>query len=253
MLPLERARFQGARVGSGLVNRRAGSGERQPCQGPVLLRPHDFEVLDAILDRLDVTEHHRNAAGEAELMGGVHYAHPLGGVRLQRCDAVAHAVHEDFPAATWNGAKPGGDKVPEDLLNRLVEELGEGDHFAGAEAMDVEAGEFFADVRQQVEIPLFGQLGVMPTLHEDLVAAQRNGFLDLAVHFSVRNHVGVGVLLGAPEGAELAVNVADVGVVDVAVHDVGDRVGPAPAVRGDAVELAATISQRAQLFQRQRV
>lgn len=218
-----------------------------------MLFAHHFEVLDAFLHRLHVAEHHRDAAGQAEPMRGVHHAHPLRGVRLQRCDAVAHAVHEDFPAATGHGAKPSGDEVFQDLLDGFVEELGEGDHLAGAKTVDVEAGELVANVREQIKIPLLRELGVVAALHEDLVTAQRDGLLNLPVHLVMRDDVGVGILLSAVERAELTIDVADVRVVDVAVHDVGDDLVAAPTVRCGAVELAAAVGQRAQFLQRQGV
>ena len=36
---------------------------------------------------------------------------------------------------------------------------------------------------EQIQIPLQGEFGMMPALHEDLRAAQGDGLLDFAVHF----------------------------------------------------------------------
>jgi hypothetical protein len=119
--------------------------------------------------------------------------------------------------------------------------------------MHVEAGELLADVLEQVEIPLFGQLGVMAALHENLRAAKRDGLLDLAVEFLPRDHVAVGVLLRAVERAELAIDVADVGVIDIAIDDVGDDLVAAPAVGRGTQQLPATVGQSAEFFQRERV
>jgi hypothetical protein len=58
------------------------------------------------------------------------------------------------------------------------------------------------------------------------------------------------VALGAHEGAELAVDVADIGVIDVAVDDVGDDLVAAPFV-GRALALAAArVGQFAQFRER---
>ena len=95
------------------------------------------------------------------------------------------------------------------------------------------------------------QLGMMPALQQNLRAAQRERLLDLPVHLVERDDVGVGVLLGAVERAELAIDVADVRVVDVAVNDVGDDLVAAAVVGAGLGELAAAVGQRAEFFERQ--
>ena len=44
------------------------------------------------------------------------------------------------------------------------------------------------------------------------------------------DHIGIVVVLSSIEGAELAIHVADVGVVDVAINNVGDDFVAAPAI-----------------------
>ena len=68
----------------------------------------------------------------------------------------------------------------------------------------------------------------MSTLHEDLRAAQREGFLDLLVNLGVRDHVGVRGLFPPPERAEFTVDVADVGVIDIPIDAEGDDLIAAP-------------------------
>jgi len=69
----------------------------------------------------------------------------------------------------------------------------------------------------------------------------------------VGDHVGIGVLLGAVEGAKLAVDVADVGVVDVAVDDVGDDLVPASVEGLRARKFPAMVGQCTKLLKRQAV
>ena len=78
---------------------------------------------------------------------------------------------------------------------------------------------------------------MVPALHEDAGAADRERLLDLLVDDRLREQVALGAVSGPPvEGAEVAVGDADVRVVDVAVDDERDppRVGAARAqlVRG---------------------
>src|SRR5947199_2084499 len=93
----------------------------------------------------------------------------------------------------------------------------------------------------------------MAALHENLGAAQCEGLFDLVVQFIARDDVGVGVLFRAVEGAEFAIDVADIGVVNVAVDDVGDDLIPAPVVSGGFGQLPSPVRQRSQFLQGQRV
>ena len=95
--------------------------------------------------------------------------------------------------------------------------------------MDVHVRVLLPHVGEQVEVPVDRERGMMPSLHEDLNAACLGELVELGVHLIVGDDVAVGVLLSPVEGAELAIDVADVGVVDVAVDDVGDDLVSAAA------------------------
>ena len=87
----------------------------------------------------------------------------------------------------------------------------------------------------------------------NLRAAERDGFLDFFVHLLKRDNVSVLVLLHAIKRAELAIDVADIGVIDVAVHDVGDDVVAATVEILGLGELAAAVGKRAEFLQRQMI
>ena len=106
-------------------------------------------------------------------------------------------------------------------------------------------GKLPPDVLQQVQIIIDVELRVMPALHQDLHAADRHQLFDLLADLFRRQHVGIRVILVAHERAERAVDVADVGVIDVAVDDVRDD-----TVR--MLPLPHRVSQCAQLGQSQR-
>src|SRR5882672_3446359 len=124
--------------------------------------------------------------------------------------------------------------------------------FARAEAMDVDHGKAALDMRKKVQIPLHGKLGMMAPLHENLRPTERDRFLDFAVDFLMGNHVGVLVSFHAIEGAEFAINVANVGVIDVAINDVSDDFVSAAVVSLGLGELPAPIGKAAQFIERQR-
>ena len=70
---------------------------------------------------------------------------------------------------------------------------------------------------------------------------------------SKRDDVGIVVLFHAVKRAELAIDVADVGVIDIAVNDVGDDVVAAPVEILRLGELAAAVGERAEFLQRQMI
>src|SRR5207302_10005887 len=91
------------------------------------------------------------------------------------------------------------------------------------EPVDVD-GVVLLDVAQQVEIPRERDVGVVPTLDQDLHAAERLELVDLAADLLEREDVALGVLGSPIKRAELAVGHAYIGIVDVAVDDVTDDV-----------------------------
>ena len=65
------------------------------------------------------------------------------------------------------------------------------------------------------------------------------------------DHVSVRVCLRAVEGAELAIDVADVGVVNIPIDDVGDDLVALPVVSFRLGEFTPTMGQRAEFFERE--
>jgi hypothetical protein len=77
------------------------------------------------------------------------------------------------------------------------------------------------DVVKQLFVPLEFEMRVQPTLHEDLVAPQRDGLADLLEQDLSVEHIGLGIADFPVESAEVANGCADVGVVDVPIDVVG--------------------------------
>ena len=89
----------------------------------------------------------------------------------------------------------------------------------------------------------------MTSLHEDLSSPQSNRFLNLTIHFLMGDHIGVCILFVPPEGTKLTVDIADVGIVDVAVDDVGDDVVTTSSMSFRPMQPPASIGKEPQLFQ----
>jgi len=92
---------------------------------------------------------------------------------------------------------------------------------------------------------------MMAALHEDLRAAEVERFLDFLVDLIVSDDVGIVILLNAIEGAEFAIDIANIRVVDIAVNDVGGDFVAAPIEVSGLGELAAAVGQGAEFLQRQ--
>ena len=83
---------------------------------------------------------------------------------------------------------------------------------------------------QQIFIPLDAKVRMQAALHQHTGAAKRDRLVDLLANFLERADVSVRRARATIESAEGTDNVADVGVVDVAVDDVGDDVCRMPAL-----------------------
>ena len=81
---------------------------------------------------------------------------------------------------------------------------------------------FIFDMRQQIEIPLLREFRMMPALHQHLRAAQRDRLLDFSVHLVERDDIGIVVFFRAIKSAKFAIDIANIGVIDIAVNNVGD-------------------------------
>ena len=219
----------------------------------VLLNAQAIQMLDAIFERFDVAEHHRAARIQPQLVRDVHDLQPRVGFAFQRSDAVAHRVHEDFAAAAGDAAESGVLEFRDDLAQRHLEYFGKMLKLWRAETVDIDVRIFRADVRKHVEIPLDAELRMVPALQQNLHAADGGEFVELLIQLLAREHIVVVVFLRAVERAELAIHVADVRVVDVAVHDVGDDFVAASVVMIGVDELAPGVRQFAEFGQRQAI
>src|ERR1051325_10831604 len=88
------------------------------------------------------------------------------------------------------------------------------------ESVNVDVRIFFSDVLQKIDIPLEPQFRMMPALHQDLNTTRCCQFVEFLIELLARKHVMIFVALRPVKRAELAINVADVRVIDVAVGDV---------------------------------
>src|SRR6185369_5746749 len=94
---------------------------------------------------------------------------------------------------------------------------------------------------------------MMAPLHQDLRSAEDDRFLNFLVEFIERNHVGISVLFRSIKSAELAIDVADIGIIDVPIDNVRHDLVASSVISLSTGEFTAAIGQRAEFLERQRV
>ena len=99
--------------------------------------------------------------------------------------------------------------------------MDEFNQFRRAEGVDMNAREFLFDGSEQIEVVVERQIGIHAALHEDLGASECGEFGDFLMDLFFGKGVGIVVVSIATECTEGAASSADVGVVDVAVDDIG--------------------------------
>jgi hypothetical protein len=184
-------------------------------------------MVHALLDGFAAAEHHGRGGAHAELMRGAMHVHPILGVALQTADAMAHGVIEDLGAAAGNGIETGIHEALDGVAKTQAADVGDVGDFRRGQAVQVNA-EALLDAAEEIFVPLDFEIRVEAALHQDAGAAQVEGLLNFVVDHFLGQHVAFGMAHGPVEGAEAAILRAEVGVVDIAIDDVGDHVFGVP-------------------------
>ena len=181
-------------------------------------------------------------------MGGVVHLEPLRGRDLVRTDHAPDLVVEDLRGRTGERTEACIVQARQVVLERKAERRRSLPHLQRRERVDVQPRHCVLDRLDDREVVVTGEGGMDPALQAHLRRAAFPRLLaaadDLLVRHEIRRPAQVGRELSLRERAEAATEVADVGVLDVARHDVGHLVTAhitAQAVGGgeDAVALLA--------------
>lgn len=237
----------------GVFGLEAPGDEGGESAGFFLQTADDFEVVDALVHGFADAEHHGGGGAHSELMGGAMHGDPVVGAALEAGDALADVVVEDLGAAAGDGVKSGIAKTRDGGAEVQVGVLRDGQDFGGAEAVQPDFREALLDAGEEAFEPIDLEVGVDAALHEDAGTAHFEGFGNFFVDlFEVEDVslAGLGSFEWAVEGAEGAVLGAEVGVVDVAIDDVGDHaLGMEPATDGVSLEAKADEVGRCEVVQ----
>ncbi len=112
-------------------------------------------------------------------MPHAHHVQPIIGQYFTAGDGRPHAVDQDLRAAAWQTAQPGGFESTEYFMQRELVDFGEVIDLWWAEAVNVHFRKVTLDVTEQLFVPIELEGRMQSALHQDLIAAQRDGLFDL--------------------------------------------------------------------------
>src|SRR4051812_27152602 len=165
----------------GVLRLKRPANEGRESTALVLLVPQPPEMLDPVLDRFDMAEHHRGARFQTELVRRLHHFKPRVGIAFQRGDPVADPVDQNLPATPWKRAEACLFELCDYLPQRHPEKSDKMLELRWTETMDINVRILLADVPQELEIPVECQRRVMTALHQDLNPARGGKFIQFLV------------------------------------------------------------------------
>src|SRR5215813_13079137 len=222
--------------------------ERHESTAAVLLIANTLKMFDPLFNGFHVSKHHRRTRLQSQFVCGLHHLQPLIAVNFQRRNFLSHPIHQNFSAPAWNRSESGLFEFRDHFAQGHPEGLREMLKLGRTESMNVDVWIFFPDVTQQIEIPLERQFRMMPPLHQDLNTTNGRKFVQFLIDLLEREHVMIFIFLRSIKRAELAVNIANVRVIDVSIDDVSDDLTSEPVVTFRLCQIAPRISQRSYFF-----
>ncbi len=177
---------------------------------------------------LDGSEHDRDIRPQADAVRYTVHFEPPFGVDLVRAQDRSDLIVEDLRRRAWQGAQPGIPELDQIRVQRLAEPARPFVDLERGEGMYVHALGTRTDRPQHLEVVGAVEVWVDPTLKADLGGAGLLRFDDAAGDLADLEQVGAATKVQRQrplgERAELALERADVGVVDVPVDHEGDHI-----------------------------
>jgi hypothetical protein len=210
----------------GVVRLKAPRDEGGEATGFFLQIVDLLEVVDTVFVVLADTEHHGRGGAHADLVGGSMDVDPIIREAFQAGDFVADFVVENLSATARDGIEASIAQAQNRIANAEAAVLGDGDDLGSGVAVQMNLGKTLLDSAEHLFVPVDFQIGMQAALHQHTGAAEFDGLANLFVDGVEIEDVAFlcrWAFEWAIEGAEGAVLGAEVGVIDVAVDDIGDR------------------------------
>ena len=191
--------------------------------GPGLQVTHSDQVPRPVLRPFHMAVHDGGRGPESNAVGSLHHLQPLAGVDLVRTDDGADLIVENFRRSARQRAE--ARRLEPLQIGGQVQVQGGGalPNLQGRKGVDVHVRHRRLHRAQDADVGLAGVFGMDAALHAHFRAAPAPSLLGAPLNLLMGEVVGPAAQvlrqLALGEGAELAFEVADVGVVDVAVDD----------------------------------
>src|ERR1700722_149015 len=185
-----------------------------------------LQMINAVFRVLSHTEHHGRGSSHADLVRRTMNIDPVSREAFQARNFVTDFVVKNFRTAAGDGIEAGVTQAKDSVPNAEVTVLSDGDDLGCRIAMQVNLRKALLDSAQHFFVPVNLQIGMQAALHEDAGTAKFDGLANLVVdcvEFEDVTFLCRGPLERAIKRAESAVFGAEIGVVNVAIDDVGDH------------------------------
>src|ERR1700726_727411 len=180
------------------------------------------QVIDALSESFDMSvEHGASAAAPHGVPGGMDIE-PFRGSLLTATNFISHRGIENFRAAAGHGSEAGvAQKLKCVADGHAKNSLCQMAHLDGRERLDVQIWIKRAQAAQEIEVPILFQCRMQTTNHVHFSNPEAACFSDSADDVVNGSLEGMGIAFFGGEGAELAGENANIGVIDVAIQDIG--------------------------------
>src|SRR5712692_2027754 len=192
--------------------------------GALLNFAQQQEMAHPVRGFLDVAIHHRGGRRNSQFMRGGDDFDPARDRQLVRTQLAANAIVEDFRGGARNAAQAFVFHHLEIIAKshaRFIHTVGD---FHGRKGVDVHYGNGVLNSAQKIAIEKSVEIARQAALDTNFGGAALPSFASFVDNVIERKGVGIGSACATSEAAETAAHKADVGEVDVAVHDVCDGV-----------------------------
>src|SRR5580704_101990 len=182
------------------------------------------KLIDPVLGRLDVSIHQRGSATDAAGVGGTYDLLPLLGGKFVARKHEADVIVEDFGGRSWQSVEAVVAEHEQVVLERHAGEFDAVNNLHGRKSVNVHAGNRLLYCTQNVAIVKGRQAVRQAALNANFSGADLPGFSCLLGDLVEAEKVRVGFTRAAAEGTELAAYEADIGEINITVHDIGDDI-----------------------------
>ena len=169
----------------------------------------------------------------------LHDIQPLLAGAFEGGDPLPDGIHENLGATARDGPQTRRFELADHVRDRQLKYLRKMSKLWRRKPVDIDLRKILPEIAQEVQVIIDAKLRMVTALEEYLNATNRHQLPHLCSHLFDGEDVGVGRFGVTHEGAKRAVDIADIGVIDVAVDDVGHalvRVQPLPNCVGQGAQ-----------------